>query len=300
MPDSTDSGSSFSDLLPWLQFALKVQESQKSGTFKMPPMSPQQQQMFNWAMTTLQGTPSSSAMMLPILGYDLSHPATIDMNALRAGKVGYTPTQHMPGLDLSKIIQGVGSGAGSGGGTPSGPAAGATAGGTGAPNSGVYAPVGSPNDQSSASQPTGTTGNTSGSDPSTWSSGTWQSIRDYASRYGKSVAEIAYGLATGALVMTGKGIMDAYNSFKNQNNQDDSIGGQQDTQENPLNPQYNKLPKNVPRPQWGPGVDPSQVNQSANYMSSPGQVAPDYAGGGDPSSYLWNNPSDLFGGKYAS
>lgn len=104
---ATGSGvlSTASQVLPWLQFAASIYESQRSGRFVQPPMSPEQKTMFDWAMHYIQTTPDNRATINSILGYDLGHPASIDMEALRAGKVGYTPAGHMPGTDLAAMIR---------------------------------------------------------------------------------------------------------------------------------------------------------------------------------------------------
>lgn len=91
--------------LPWLQFAYAVLEGQKKGSFVMPPMTPEQKQMFDFAVNLLQGTHKQSDYA-PILGYDLAHPATLDMAALKQGNVGFNPAQHMSGEQLAKILGG--------------------------------------------------------------------------------------------------------------------------------------------------------------------------------------------------
>lgn len=108
-PGATTGGgaalSTAAQVLPWLQFAASYIESQKSGTFKEIPMSPEQKSMFEWAMHYIQTTPDNRATIDQMLKYDLGHPATLDMAALRAGKTGYTPSSHMPGVDLTAMIR---------------------------------------------------------------------------------------------------------------------------------------------------------------------------------------------------
>lgn len=93
-----------SAILPWLQFAYAVMEGQKSGNFIMPPMTPEQRQMFDYATSILKGTPQQASYAFPILGYDLGHPATLDMAALKRGDVGFTPAGHMSSDALAKIL----------------------------------------------------------------------------------------------------------------------------------------------------------------------------------------------------
>lgn len=98
-------GSTAASVLPWIQFAASYLESQKSGTFKQIPMSPEQKTMFDWAMHYIQTTPDNRAAIDSMLKFDLGHPSTIDVAALKDGKVGYTPQGHMPGVDLATMIR---------------------------------------------------------------------------------------------------------------------------------------------------------------------------------------------------
>lgn len=90
-------------VLDWLTFALKIKEARSSGHFVMPPLTPQQQAMFDRVNRMLDTTPPTTAFW-PILGYDLSHPSTIDIAALKRGEVGFTPAQHMSPEDLAKVL----------------------------------------------------------------------------------------------------------------------------------------------------------------------------------------------------
>lgn len=99
-------GKTAAAVLPWLQFVAAVIEGNKNGKFVMPPMTPEQKKMFDYAMSVLQGTPKQSDYMFPILGYDLGHPATLDMDALKRGDIGFHPAGHMSNDELAKILNG--------------------------------------------------------------------------------------------------------------------------------------------------------------------------------------------------
>jgi len=92
-------------ILDWAKFIMQVRESQRHGNFVMPPLTPEQKAMWDRVNRMLDNTPSQTAYT-PILAYDLGHPATLDINALKRGDVGFTPGQHMSYEDLSKIISG--------------------------------------------------------------------------------------------------------------------------------------------------------------------------------------------------
>lgn len=100
----TKATSTASAILPWLQFAMQVYEGQKGGNFIMPPLTPEQKQMLDYAMGVLKGTPRTADYAFPILGYDLSHPATLDFEALRRGETGFHPAQHMSPDDLARVL----------------------------------------------------------------------------------------------------------------------------------------------------------------------------------------------------
>ncbi len=104
---ATTSGvlSTAAQVLPWVKFAASYLESQKSGKFVQPPMSPEQKAMFDWSLDYLKGFPDNRSAIDAILKFDLGHPSTINMEALKAGKVGYTPQGHMPGVDLASVIR---------------------------------------------------------------------------------------------------------------------------------------------------------------------------------------------------
>lgn len=305
-------------LLDWLAFGLKVQQSQQGGQFKLPPMSPEQQQMFQWAMGILQGTPSSSAMALPILGYDLAHPGTIDMNALKAGKVGYTPAQHMSPSDLAAVLKQATGGlpntntqsTPSGDGTGSGPT-----GVPGDPFGHITSPAGSPTDPF-ANQNNAPAGNTNAFTDS--SNLPWDTIKQLAAQYGKSAGEIALGFITGNVGALGKGIVDAYQSWKS---------GQSDPGYDPYglksknpNVPYIKIPDNAwaqkdpndpsnwykPRENvQGPTYQQQAgnnflYNQSNNLMNAPGQERSDldlgFGYGKDYTSMYGDGSGEVVGG----
>jgi hypothetical protein len=97
--------STAAQVLPWIQFAASMYEAQKSGKFVQPPMSPEQKQMFDFAMHYIQTTPDNRQTINNMLQFDLAHGASLDIDALKAGKTGYAPAQHMPGADLATMIR---------------------------------------------------------------------------------------------------------------------------------------------------------------------------------------------------
>lgn len=99
--------STASQVLPWLQFAQGIIESQKSGKFVTPPMSPEQSAMLDWAMNYLTTTPNTGAMAIPLLQNYLANPDTLDVAALKRGEVGFHPGNRNM-VDLATLLKGAG------------------------------------------------------------------------------------------------------------------------------------------------------------------------------------------------
>lgn len=277
---ATTGMSAWDQILPWIQFAASYQESKKSGTFVQPPMSPQQQQMFDWALHYIQATPDNRQTINAALGYDLAHPATLDMNALREGKTGYTPAAHMPGVDLAALLRN-----GSTGASPSSPAAPSVPPSSTAGNGSGSGPTGIPGDPfGSISSPAGSRG-----DPFAGVSGggggtptDWSQLKSAAERYGPAAGSFVLSLVTSnpyMAVAAGYKALQAY-----------LAGRKEDPQLPVKNPNYpqNELtpggpttPSQAPRQDWSqPHPDPWAGQFTAGYQNAPGQVGFEGGGGG--------------------
>lgn len=277
-------------ILPWLQFAASYQESKKSGTFVQPPMSPEQKQMFDWAMHYLETTPDNRQTINSILGYDLAHPATIDMAALKAGNVGYTPQGHMPGTDLAAMLRNTSSGA------PYTPATGSPPTGLG----GGSGPTGVPGDAfGNISSPAGSAGDPFAGMPGDQRPTDWNTLKTWAGQYGPAASAFAASLASGnpymAIVGAGKAIQAYVNGQKPDANKDPQLPVK--------NPNYplNELtpagqpPPQAPRQNWNQqNPDPWAGAFTRGYQNAPGQVG--YESGGGRGGYTYGyNDSDRTG-----
>jgi hypothetical protein len=101
------------DWAQWLSFINQVANSRKKPSWQQAPWAPGQQELFNYALNRVKGLPDMSGAMGKYAMTRATENNPIDVAAMRAGKVGYTPTGGANKADLPSMIAAMGGGGGS-------------------------------------------------------------------------------------------------------------------------------------------------------------------------------------------
>lgn len=84
-------------VLPWLQFANNLYQSQRKGKYQPVPLTPEQRDLYNWSRNKVNALPDVNKALYPTAINNAMSSPSLDMDALRAGKPGaYTAPQRMP------------------------------------------------------------------------------------------------------------------------------------------------------------------------------------------------------------
>lgn len=102
--------SSDDSTIDWLKFGYDVYNSRQTPkvSYSQPPMTPEQRDLFNYAIGRIKSLPDTARDLYPTTSYYATHAPTIDVNRLKAGYTGYRGPGQPDEAWLSGVLKGQG------------------------------------------------------------------------------------------------------------------------------------------------------------------------------------------------